>query len=326
MTTTKAPVTLDAGGVSRREFFVGAGATAGAFAAIGSMAGLTHSSAAEAAIANRKYYSYSVALELDGQYAGAVFNAEGGEPVLTLPASRVTGDRPTVRYEPLKMRLADMSKAFYDWIGKSAAGTGTTRLVSVIAANQDLSVSYRLDLQNARLTEITLDPLDGSSQEVLRFNVTIAPGSSTHQFGSKTAVKPLTVKASPLMRSNYLLYIQGFDAMAARVRHVDPVGFSVDESGTLVPLPLKFEVGLQDAAPLYQWMNDALAGKASARPGELQLLTRDRTKVASSVSFEQLAVTRVGYPTQSGNGEAIQTVEVECTPASARFNLGELLT
>lgn len=325
MTTKNDPTPLDAGGVSRREFFVGAGATAGALAAIGSVAGLTHSTAAEAALA-RKYYSYSVALELDGNYAGQVMAAEGGEPVLT-PRSRLTGQPATVRYEPLSMRLADMSKAMYDWIAGSANGSGIARTVSVIAANQDLSVSYRLDLQNARLTEILLDSLDASSLEPVRFNVKVAPASSTHQFGGggKTSVKPLSVKATPLLRMNYLLYIQGLDAMAARVRSVETVGFRMGENGVLVPQPLKFEIALRDAAPLYQWMNDTIAGKGSTPPGELQLLTKDRTKVASSVSFEQLTVTRVGYPTQS-TGDSIQTVEVECTPAAARFNLGELLT
>lgn len=328
--TTRDPITLESGGVSRREFFVGAGATAGALAALGSVAGLAHAPSAEAAIASRKYYSYQVAFELDGVYGGLLLAAEGGEPVIVtsdstrIGESKFTSGPMTIQYEPATLALADMSKGVYEWISRTIDGTATGRSASVITATQDLKETYRLEMQNARLTDVTLDSLDAQDLEPARFSVKIAPGTSSHLFGGKGTFRPALVKAAPLTKSNFVLYVQGLETIANRIRFVDRVGFKLRPDGVFAPLPLKFELALADAGPAYKWMNDTLAGKTGPRSGELQLLSRDRTKLASSVTFDQLTVTRVSCPAQGVNGT--QTVEVECMPLAARFNPGELVT
>lgn len=323
-------ITPDSGDVSRREFLVGAGATAGALAAIGSVAGLAHSPAAEAALSSRKYYSYQVAFELDGQYAGLLIAAEGGEPVIVMADTAVGALKTTsaiagVRYEPLTLALADMSKAMYDWIDKTLKGAATGRSASVITATQDLKETYRLEMRDARLTEVMLDNLDVQSRVPARFNVKIAPGSSSHLYGGTGILKSMVLKAKSPLQSNFAFYIQGLETTTARVRTVESIGLRQRPDGILAPLPLKFGLALQDAGPLYQWMNETLAGKAGPRAGELRLMSADLTRVVSSVTFEQLTVMRVSAPAQSGS-DVVQQVEVECQPAGVRFNLGELLT
>lgn len=325
MTQRDTTVTPETGAVSRREFFFGAGAAAGAFAAVGSIAGVAHAPAAMAA-ASRKYYSYYVALELDGKAAGLVLSAEGGEPVLK-PGDARTGIGPSVSYEPISLRLADMAPAVYDWIDKASKNLASPRALSLVAAAQDLKESYRLDVQNARLTDITLDPLSaGTKGDLLRFNLKITPGFSQHRYGSSLAIKTTATKQQQLFSGNFKLYIQGLEQTTVRARSVDAVGYRAREDGMLVPLPLKFELALQDAAPVYQWMNDTLSGKSPDRAGELQLLTPTLDKVAASFTFDRLTITRASYPVPSGP-DGLQLVQVECEPVGGtRLNPGILLT
>lgn len=311
--------------LSRRDLFLGAGMTAGAIAAIGSLA---HAPAAEAALSkSRKYFASHVLMELDGISAGRVISAEGGEPFI-VPATAVVGvektvSTPTLKYETLAVQLGEMSAALYDWIGKATAGSATPRAVNLITLNTDKEI-YRLAMQNVRLAEVVLDDLKGSSQDPARFTVKMAPGTSVHQFGKGSAVALPNAKISPILQSNFRLYIQGVEAATTRAQSVGAVGLQITPSGTLVPMALKFSVPFGDAGPLFTWMQETLTGKSSTRPGELQLLSRDFTKTVASVGFTQLMIVRISCPAEAANG-GLQHAEVECVPTAVSFNMGELL-
>ena len=70
-------------------------------------------------------------------------------------------------------------------------------------------------------------------------------------------------------------------------------------------------------------MNDSLAAPIT-RAGELQLLSRDRTRRVAGFSFTHLTIMRTSGPAQAQTGE--QVVEVECAISGLSFNPGELLT
>ncbi len=324
---------LDAAGhaaLSRRDLFLGAGMTAGAVAALGAVGGIAYAPATQAALSkSRSYFATNVLLELDGVSAGRVVSAEGGEPVL-VPATAVAGVERTVtttslRYEPLTVRLGDMSAAMYDWIGKATAGAATPRGVNVVTSNFDAKEIYRLAMHNVRLSEVRLDELDSSKAEPARFTVKMTPSLSEHRFGGTGAASSiLNQKSSPLLRSNFRLYIQGVESATTRARSVDAVGLQIAPSGAVVPMMLKFSVPFADAGPLFTWMQETLAGKSGTRQGELQLLTRDLTKAAVTVGLNQLMIVRVSCPTEATSG-SIQHAEIECVPTSVSFNMGELL-
>lgn len=318
-----------AAGISRRRFCTDAGATAGALAVMGSLAGLVAAPRAEAALKSRRYYAYYVALELDGKYAGLVEIAEGGEPLIDVSISAgATGPTREIqppRYLPLTLRLADMSPAVYDWIRTSVAGVGPLRSLSVVTASQDLKESYRLLAQNARITSVLLDELDANSGAPARFTLALQASKSAHEFGGKPGFQPLSFKASPLLRSGFLLYIQGLEALAPRIASVGAVQIDVSPQtpAVVVPRSLRFQIPLPYSEPLFQWMNQSLATPIP-RAGELQLLSRDRTRVVASFRFTQLLVVRMSAPAQAQNDQ--QMVEVECVPQGVSFSAGELLT
>lgn len=321
------PVSPDATQISRRDLFLGAGMTAGALAAIG---GIAYAPASQAALSkSRQYFATHVLLELDGISAGRVTSAQGGEPVIS-PATAVVGveksvqTTPALRYEPFTVRLGDMSPALYDWVGKATIGAATPRAVNVITLSSDTKEIYRLAMQGVRLTEVQLDDLSSTSTDPARFTVKMAPTQSTHQFGKGGSATLPSAKTSPILKSNFRLYIQGLESATTRARSVDPVGLQITQSGGLVPMVLRFSVPFADAGPLFTWMQETLSGKTSLRQGELQLLTRDLTRVASSVGFTQLMITRISCPAETSFG-GLQHAEVECVPTAVSFNMGELL-
>jgi hypothetical protein len=298
--------------------------TAGALAALGGLAGAAMAPAAQAAVKSRKYFSTFVAFELDGKFAGPVLSAEGGEAAI-LPGSPKLGIAPTVRYLPLDMLVGDMSADFFDWVGRTSTGAATGRAAAVVAYRTDGKEVYRLSMQGARLTEILTESFDTTDGSKLRFTVKVAPTLSTHSLAGGTSYQSqIQPKLNPLLRANFRLYIQGLESIAARIRSVDSVGLQSRPDGTLGPKTLKFNLAFTDAAPVIQWMQDTLNGKPATRPGELQLLSRDLTKVSASIQFEQLMITRVGCPLEAAN-EKVQLVEVECEPTAVRFNMGDLL-
>lgn len=85
------PVT---GAVSRRDFFAGAGMTAGALAALGGIVGAGVSPAALAA-RSKQYFSNFINFELDGAFAGRLLAAEGGEPVIVPGLAAVGAEKTT---------------------------------------------------------------------------------------------------------------------------------------------------------------------------------------------------------------------------------------
>lgn len=332
MTTRDESDTPVTGGVSRRDFFAGAGMAAGAVAALGSAAGLTYAPPAQAALKDRRYYSNYVALELDGAYAGNLASAEGGEPVLVPPDpiqqvgdSKVAATATTLRYEPLRLRLGDMSAAVFKWIGDTSRTGPVSKNAAVITYDMEGRELYRLDARGVRPVSITADGCDGTSKEILRFGLNLIPTSSSHVLSVKSNTAVTTgLKSKAIMRSNFRLYIKGLETATLKTRSIEPFGLQARADGVLVPTLLKFTLSFTYAAAMFTWMNDTLAGKISARDAELQLLSPDFSKVIASASFSQLKILRVSCPAQAN--DSIQSVDVECAPAALTFNMGELLT
>lgn len=328
MTTRDESGTPVTGGVSRRDFFASAGMTAGALAALGGVVGAGVSPAAQAAARSRDYFANFVNFELDGAFAGRLLGASGGEPVIVPGAPSAdlkTRAASTLRYEPLILRLGDMSAAVFDWVGKASVNAAGGRNAAVVAYDLAGKEVYRLTMQGARLIEIMFDGLDSAaSTQAARVTAKIMPVSSAHDLKAQTSYQGQTFRKSPLLRSNFRLYIQGIDSAAINARTIDPIGLLARSDGLLVPTPLRFTLPFAPAAPLFAWMNETLSGRAGPRSGELQLMSPDFTKVVASIAFRELAILRISCPLDA-TGEQKQQAEVECLSTVTEFNMGDLL-
>jgi len=299
---------------------------AGAVATIGGIAGTAFTPATQAAtLKDRKYFSTYVALELDGAYAGNLVSAEGGEPVI-VPEQPGTGTGPTLRHEPLRLRLGDMSGAIFKWMDETSRGQPSNREVSVISYDLEGRELYRLAAASVRPVSILTDSFDAAAKDLFRFELILQPGSSSHVLASKsnTAVKT-GLKSKALLRSNFRLYVHGLEKAAPQIRSIESFGLKARPDGVLVPTPLKFTLLFRDAAPFFAWMQNTLEGKEGGRPAQLQILSSDMAKVMATADFNGLTMLRISCPAQSGS-DTFQHVEVECQPSTLAFNMGELQT
>jgi hypothetical protein len=340
MTTRDDSENTAAGAVSRREFFAGAGMTAGALATIGAIGGLSYTPAARSAmLKSRHYYSSFVALELDGKYAGNLVSAEGGEPVI-VPAkpatTALTATQATLRYEPLRLRLGDMSAPVFKWMEDASRGTFTRKQVSVISYDLNGKETYRLAAHDVSPVSIMTNGFEAASKELLRFDVELAPTTSAHEFGgTSNPVVKSGLKSKAILRSKYRLYVQGYESTTLQVHTINPFGLNAGpdaitrfdgiKNSILVPTPLRFTMPFGQAAPMFNWMKKTLEGTDGPRQAELQILSADLTKAVATVAFQNLAILRVSAPAQAGT-EVQPFVEVECQPGSLAFNMGELLS
>lgn len=310
-----------AGTLTRRDLFVGAGMAAGGIAAIGGLAASAYTPVARAAaLKDRTYFATYVALELDGNYAGNLASAEGGEPVVVSPPPELA-----VRYEPLRLRLGDMSPALFKWIGDASRGAPQALPVSVISCDLEGRENYRLSAQGVRPVSIMTDSFDGGAKEPFRFELTLQPSTSSHVLSTKSnsAVK-LGLKSKGMLRSNFRLYIQGYETTTLQVRSVEPFGLRARADGVLVPTPLKFTMLFNSAAPLFTWMQGTLDRKGeTTRQAQLQILSADLKTALATADFTGMTILRMSCPAQAGS-DSFQHVEVECQPSTLTFNMNQL--
>jgi hypothetical protein len=318
--------------MTRRDLLVGAGMTAGTIAALGGATGMAFAPVAQAAVLkDRKYFATYVALEFDGDYAGNLVSAEGGEPVIT-PAqpetisgtSKIPATPAMLRYEPLRLRLGDMSAAVFKWIGDTSRIGPSPRHASVISYDIEGRENYRLAAEDVRPVSIMTDGLDTAAKDLFRFELMLQPSRSTHVLGNKSNVAVKTgLKSKAIIRSNFRLYVQGYESTTLQVRTIEPFGLKARPDGVLAPTALKFTMLFTSAAPLFAWMQSTLDGKDGGRRGQLQLLSTDLKTALATFDFAGLTILRISCPAQTGL-DSLQHVEVECQPTSLTFNTNEL--
>ncbi len=317
--------------LARRAFLARAGATTGALVASGVVGAVMAPATALAAVSTeQRYVGTSLEFELDGSRAAIVTAARGGEPFLEpviASAGQVVG---TNRHqEPLRMSVTGITKPLADWItgattGKASAVAAGAALVARDASRRE---TYRLWMQNALLTEVMLDGVDATSDEPALFDLLIAPSVSGHQFaGGGAAAAPISVKQKAVRKGNFAFFIQGLEPATTMVRTIDRFGARRNRDGSWSPTPLKLELPLAHAGPLYAWMDETLrgSGQRSERPGVLQLLDPTLKIVLASLEYQGLVITRIGGPVTGGSQDALQRVSVDLYGRGLTFNLNGL--
>lgn len=314
--------------LTRRAFLGRAGATTGALMSSGAVGGLIVPATAVAALSTeQRYAGASLEFELDGSRAAIVASARGGEPFLEpviASAGQVVGANR--HQEPLRMSVTGITKQLAAWIagattGKAPAVAAGAALVSFDAS---LRETYRLWMQNALLSEVMLDGVDATSDQPALFDLLIAPSVSGHQFaGGGAAAAGIGVKQRPARKSNFAFFIQGMESATTMVRAIDRVGTQRNSDGSWSPTPLKLELPLVHAGPLYQWMDETLrgSGKQAERPGVLQLLDPTLKIALASLEYQGLSITRISGPVAGGSQDALQRVSVELHSRGLSFNL-----
>jgi len=309
--------------LSRRGFLGVSGATAAAVAGLGSAAGMAgFATTAQAAIANRTYFSNVVGLELDGQMAGLVESAEGGEPGFNLASGaggQVSLAGPV--YESLTLVPFRNSQAVYDWIMTSSQGKPVPpRSLAVVCYDVEGREWYRMQLDNARIVEVQLDAVDVMVTDRARLRIKVSASTTRHQFVTRPAVPLKTFKLAGLFQNNCRFVLDNNRDFSGGVRAVGPIAVRIRADGVPDVGAIKLEINPTALGHAYRWMDKALAGTFEETAGALQLWSGDLKTLLASVSFDGLGILRVTAPVRPSSGTT-PLAALELYARGAKFNL-----
>jgi hypothetical protein len=329
----------DSSGISRRNFF-GAGVTAGTIAALGTAVPLLGTSSAAAAAVSRTFTGAMLALEVDGTPAGVVNGAEGGgfQGILSQQATSAASTTRSIvagfKQVPLKIAFSGgISGKVLEWF---AACDMTTRNVDLVLADGVGTQIFRLSLRSARVIEFGVGKLDASSSELLEFVVTLLPEQTFQQLGGNGKISGTGLKQKTIRVNSFRFFIQGLEASTQQTSQIEAFSTRIEVfgDGTGSSTTRQFgtpefelvtaKVALGSAGPLYQWFSDFIAGKASERAGQIQLLALDGKPVAT-IDLIGLRPLRVATPFAGLNTpESVPAIKLEFQPTGIRFNLKDL--
>lgn len=287
-------------------------------------------------------------LTLAGVACGFVEAVDGGGIVADVVEEKV-GSSPgvtskavgSVAYEPLTVDVGfGLAHDVYDWIAATWSGMFTPKECSITTADAQLNAKWEQQCHNARLTGVTLGPVDATSKDVLRLSLEItaervqdAPASGT------VAAAAATVKPKQLLAAHFRLELDGVDCTG--VRRIDPFTVQLqvveDTTGTLrepglVPAKLAFPnlaITLNDnaaAASWWSWATDFLvngnSSSAKEKNGAIVFLAPDLKTELARVQLHGVGICGLRHGRRAANAEAVPTLIAELYCEAMTLQLG----
>jgi hypothetical protein len=299
--------------MSRREFLARTGS--GAAIALGAgIGGALKTDGAVAAV--RSYDAATLALALDGQFAGYPRDAEGG--VTEVSAQTLSPRASTL---PLAVRFAGgMTRPFLEWIPSILTqGTPAARSLSLFTFSPaTMAELYLQSLGGARIFSLETPLCDAASQENVYFRIVVSADSAQQSDRSLgTVAVPPAMTYKPLIAANFRLDIGGSGPkIAFKPRRVLPLVIRRTSLAYGVS-PLQISIQRAEAAPFYYWMyQQRQSSTYIERPGVLGFLAADRKSVLASVDLPNLSIARVGIPGEDGSGPDSVEVMLNCRYAT----------
>lgn len=307
---------------------------------------------AEAATDKRTATSLShLALELEGQPAGILKSAEGGNAFAQVIPESIGRDliqrkRPgPVRFEDIVIRVqlgSAQGKPIYDWINQFLAQGSITRNGAIVYADVNQNEVRRLEFFNAQLTEIEFSPLDASSKDRIFAMLRITP-QSTRLVGGKGKAKVIgPVKSTAAFSNLYRFNAQGLENSCKNIYQVDsivakrPIATAVDpttgkekfkqpgsgSSGILDVSTIGLTLPMADAGPFYAWFEDFVVkgNPGGERSGLLEWLGPDM-KPIGGIQLFGLGIFRIVADKTDAVAEKVSRVGVDMYCETMKLNL-----
>lgn len=327
----------------RRDFLKQVGAGAAAVAAVAKAT----EQVAEAAIDKRGYAAGKFYLELDGENAGWIFSAEGGQATADVVTEKLGPDMVArkhiagVKYEDISITCgAGMSKGFFQWIKSSLDQKFERKSGAIVAADYNYNTMTVLKFSNALISEIGFPALDASSKEAAKLTLKFSPEFTEYKYQAAAPIiqePPQSKQQKKWLASNFRLKIEGLDETSARVAKIDaitikqknaenPVGEQRDYELELASLEfpnLKITLPEHNAQDLFAWYEDfVIKGENSQdkeKTGSLEYLTPDLKTTLFALDFHQLGIFKFTPDKFDANADQIRKVNAEIYCEEIKF-------
>jgi hypothetical protein len=176
----------------------------------------------------RPVNSAHLGLELDGVFAGWVNSTEGGHATSDVITDPVGPDHIVhkhlgpVKYEDITLTLGVPSRAVNEWMAGVLEGGALRRHSGVIVFEDfNFGEQWRLEFQNAYLSEIGFPALDASSKDELFITLTLTPELTRELRGSGQPAHATEPAAAKLLAGAFRLDIDGLQDSCSRVLKIE---------------------------------------------------------------------------------------------------------
>jgi hypothetical protein len=281
------------------------------------------------ATSERAYTSARYFVELDGQSAGLIMDASGGEPVavVTEAAPDANGvikkELGTVGYEPIVLQVSTgASQELYDWIASVPARQQKAHDGAIVFADHNNRERARLSWSEGLISEVAFPALDASSKDAVRIAVTIQPRSTTYVRSSGTAQASFSSQHGQkrFLAANFRVSIDELPTFNSRVSKVEPISVRQDiEAGEGGPSPGAVHVGNVEvtgseafSSDLRAWFDDFVVkgnnGDKNERSMTVELLAPNAKETLLTLTLKQVGIYALGDVRHEQGKEAVARV------------------
>lgn len=273
-------------------------------------------------------------LSIDGVQAGFVKSVDGGSiraPVIAEASGASYFFKKHIgppTYEPVSVQFdLSMAKAIYDWIAAQWNGDFDRKNVFIIECDGKFVVRAEREFQNARISEVTIPPMDASAKDGAYLTVQFSPDATRSRKASgKLSGSVGKPKQKQWVRSNFRLEIAGLDCSKVSKVESFTVKQSIQESAisemrinTQKPGPIVFPnlnvtFSHGTASSWANWFEDFVikgnCAEENEKSGSLVFLAPNLKKELGRVNFFNVGIVCLAQNQPSTQGR-IQTMTAE---------------
>ena len=264
-------------------------------------------------------------LELDGQLAAMLTDAEGGDlfaDVIPEPPSggRIKKHLGPVRCEPITIGFAaGMGKPLFEWIAGALAGKEATHDGALVFLDYSSTAQARLEFTAARITDIVLPEYSGTGKEQTRWEVVLQPETARLSRASVGTFHPIAASkaAKSWLACNFQVSISGLESACSKVSAVDSIRVHIPaEPGTAPDIGnLVITVANTVLQAFEDWHKDFVVDGNNAdefeRTASIVQRSVDLKETLSSVVLQNVGIVRVSPVRAEGKAEVVARSRIE---------------
>src|SRR6266568_803117 len=285
----------------------------------------------------RGYTAGKYGIELDGQFAGWIYSADGGDATSDVVLERLGPDNiqhkhlAGVKYEEITLNCGiGMSKGFYDWIKASFDKKFMRKNGAIIVSDYNFKPISRLQWTNGLITEVGFPALDAGGKDAAKMTIKIAPEFTRMVAAAQGALRtPSQIVQKKWLPANFRLQIAGCQTACSHVNKIEAIALKIVTTANQVGVARDYEVvpahldvpnlaittAEAQAAEFYQWHQDfVIQGhntRDKERGGTLEFLTPDLRESLFTLSFRGLGIFKFAPEKVEAGSENIRRVKAE---------------
>jgi hypothetical protein len=275
--------------------------------------------------AGRTYSATRVLLELNGELAASLTDAEGGElfaDVVPEPPSggRIKKHLGPVRCTPITIGFgAGMGKPLFEWLVAALAGKQEAHDGALIFLDYKSTATGRLNFSAARITDILLPTYAATSKQPTRWEVVLQPEAAklSHDSLGSFHPSPAGKGSKSWLATNFAFSISGLENACAKVSEVESIRVRFPPELDATPDVGNVAITISSTAlqPFQTWHEDFVVaghnGDEFERTGSILQRSPDLKQTLCSVALKNVGIVRITPDRVEGTTDVVARSRIE---------------